>query len=334
LIQVFGNDQVILIDPRSTKINLKPFYENILENKAIVKVVHGPSEDIRLFHSLDCYPVSMFDTERAARLLNFRQTSLSALLQELFDIHITKDEQTSNWIKRPLTPSQIQYAARDVLHLLDLKEALEKKGHEKGIAQWIHEENRFWDAIRFSPTDTKLHNSQDERNLSPFQFHVFKSLLLLRESYAKELQAPPFHILSKDILYRLVRNADTFPTIAPMLKKTKGLHPIFKKSQICEAFDKAYVLARSEAINLQLSTSMNSYDTSFKEDDKYNEYVKLRGEISKVYGQHTAEFILPTSAIRSLLSNPRHFEDMGLNYRADLLKKLMCPPDVPLISGT
>ena len=51
-----------LIDPMSPQINLTPLYKHVLENNKIVKVIHSPSEDLRLLQTLKCYTTNIFDT--------------------------------------------------------------------------------------------------------------------------------------------------------------------------------------------------------------------------------------------------------------------------------
>jgi ribonuclease D len=98
LIQIFGNGTSYLFDPFS-EIDFKPVFE-ILENPSILKVMHSPAEDLQLLHKLNCFPVSIFDTERSARLLNYGAFSLSNLLMGILNVAIDKTQQKESSTKQ------------------------------------------------------------------------------------------------------------------------------------------------------------------------------------------------------------------------------------------
>lgn len=56
---------------------------------------------------------------------------LSASLRMVLGIHISKDEQQSNWDAKKLTRKQQEYAAADAIHLIPLKDELRKELSEK-----------------------------------------------------------------------------------------------------------------------------------------------------------------------------------------------------------
>ncbi|MEJ7659213.1 MAG: hypothetical protein WKG07_06090 [Hymenobacter sp.] len=50
--------------------------------------------------------------------------SLGRLIQSELGLEVDKGEQKSNWLKRPLTEAQKEYAANDVLYLFELTDRL------------------------------------------------------------------------------------------------------------------------------------------------------------------------------------------------------------------
>jgi ribonuclease D len=122
LIQIFDGETCYLIDPLSKKLNIIELFQ-VLENRFITKVCFSVDEDLRLLHSIGCFPANLYDTDIASRLLNYPAMSLTNLLMEILDVDPGESLQRSNWYNRPLTNKQINYAANDVLHLPELKKA-------------------------------------------------------------------------------------------------------------------------------------------------------------------------------------------------------------------
>ena len=58
-------------------MNLNAVYKEILENPGIEKIVHAPAEDLRIIRMQGYSPVSIFDTERSAKLLDFSQVNMN-----------------------------------------------------------------------------------------------------------------------------------------------------------------------------------------------------------------------------------------------------------------
>ena len=65
--------------------------------------------------------VNLFDTQLAEAFLNGHYSiGYQGLVEEKIGITVDKGETRSNWIRRPLTDSQLNYAASDVEFLLEL----------------------------------------------------------------------------------------------------------------------------------------------------------------------------------------------------------------------
>lgn len=323
LIQIYAGDRAIVVDPRSSKINLDILFRNILENEKILKVIHSPSEDIRLLQSLGCYTKPIFDTERSAKLLNFHETALVKLLKGVLGVHIDKKEQKSNWMLRPLSVSQVEYAMNDVIHLLPLKRKLVEMAKEKGIESWIDDENNDWNLYMYTPKESSgLASSRDAQILTPFQLHVYNAMLQIREKYAEQLSRPPHHILSRDVLLFYARESLSLDSLS--LHKAKGIHPIFRNYEVCNEFEETFENAIAEAMKLNLSNQkVKSSSDDESQDDKFIHFLKVREEITKYYGNSTANFILPISLIRKLVSDPQHINQINLPYRRNLIDQIV-----------
>ena len=60
-----------------------------------------------------------------------------ALVQQICDVDLPKGETRSNWLQRPLTESQCEYAAQDVTWLLRVWRELHRRCEEEGRLDWV-----------------------------------------------------------------------------------------------------------------------------------------------------------------------------------------------------
>ena len=120
LIQIGDGERAYLIDPLTID-NWQPL-SALLENPAVVKVLHACSEDLEVLLRLTgSLPAPLFDTQLAAAYLNLGfSMGYSRLVKEVLDLDLPKGETRSDWLQRPLSETQISYAAEDALHLAEV----------------------------------------------------------------------------------------------------------------------------------------------------------------------------------------------------------------------
>lgn len=127
LVQIYDGSNLSLIDVLAVQ-DPSPLAE-ILSAPKPLKVMHACSEDIEaLARGLNCRLTEVFDTQLCATLLGFRSgMGYANLVNELLDIELDKGESRTDWLARPLSPQQCNYAALDVLHLYDVYQQLEPR---------------------------------------------------------------------------------------------------------------------------------------------------------------------------------------------------------------
>jgi ribonuclease D len=131
-----------LIDPLYIS-NLAPL-ATLLTNPQVLKVLHSASEDLEVFQRwLGVLPQPLFDTQRAAALLNIGfGMGYRALVREICAVDLPKGETTSDWLQRPLTQSQCEYAGLDVTWLLSVWRELHSRCEQQNKLQWVLEDGR------------------------------------------------------------------------------------------------------------------------------------------------------------------------------------------------
>lgn len=117
----------------------------LLESPAVEKILHDARQDLVILgrYCGAARPRRLFDTRLAAGFAGHPPTlSLQQLLREVLGIELPKSETRTNWLRRPLSASQLEYALDDVRHLPALRDALREAARERGTADWLEEEMR------------------------------------------------------------------------------------------------------------------------------------------------------------------------------------------------
>lgn len=192
LLQIGLSGTTALIDPLAFQPG--PALAGLLENPANCCVVHSASEDMEaLADILPHGPGRLFDTQVAAAMAGLGQgLSYQKLVREITGEELEKGETRSDWLQRPLTDSQCDYAALDVLHLHAVHAHLHNRLEELGRLGWLDEEGRRLcqraERDRIDP--------QPQRKLSaaadwPRECQaLLRRILLWREHSARSLNKP------------------------------------------------------------------------------------------------------------------------------------------------
>lgn len=127
LLQVFDGKHAALIDP----LNINDWQEflAILTNPNIEKYFHSCSEDIEVFlHAFNCVPSPVIDSQILASFLdNPISSGYASLVNKYLGVELDKSETRTDWLKRPLTEKQCDYAINDVLYLFPLMDSLKSQ---------------------------------------------------------------------------------------------------------------------------------------------------------------------------------------------------------------
>ncbi|WP_237467868.1 ribonuclease D [Vibrio stylophorae] len=127
LIQLFDGQTLSLIDPLSIE-DMSPLWQ-LLVNPQVIKVLHACSEDLEVFlRAGGVLPAPMYDTQVMAAFLGHGlSTGFAKLVEEYLGVTLDKGESRTDWLARPLTDKQLNYAAADVHYLWPLYHTLAEK---------------------------------------------------------------------------------------------------------------------------------------------------------------------------------------------------------------
>lgn len=156
-------------------------------------ILHAASQDLPSLRELGLEPPVIFDTELAARLLGHERVGLGAVVEDTLGVTLAKAHSAADWSTRPLPQPWLEYAALDVLHLVDVRDALVAELDAQGKTEYAAQE---FEAVRTRPDKPPrdepwrrlggLHTVRGRRALA-----IARALWEAREDYAREQDTAP-----------------------------------------------------------------------------------------------------------------------------------------------
>jgi ribonuclease D len=223
LLQVSEGERAYLIDPLLIS-DWTPFAE-LLQDTAVIKVLHACSEDLEVFLRLTgSLPTPLFDTQLAAGYLNLGfSMGYSRLVQAVLNIELPKGETRSDWLQRPLSATQVSYAAEDVLHLAEVYAQLKAQFSAEKYA-WVLEDGAELVSNLRRETDPQqaYREAKLAWKLSRQQLAVLQALCAWREEQARARNQPRNRIIREHSLWPLAR---TQPENLVALARIEDMHP-------------------------------------------------------------------------------------------------------------
>ena len=223
LLQVISNNKIFLID--CLKIEIGNQFLSMLESENILKIFHSVRSDSTVLSKcLGVYTQNTFDIQIADKYLSSGNIkSYGKIVKNNLGIDIDKSQTNSNWLRRPLTESQIQYAANDVNFLIEISKIQMKKLKKKNLYEKVLKEskqetdlgNKDLKFLRLKKLKNKLTNKQRE-------------IFLWRENMAEESNVPPNRICKENEILRLSKIKDQ--------KSKKIMLEIFGDSYLVDQF--------------------------------------------------------------------------------------------------
>lgn len=120
LVQIAGGDRIACIDPLA--VDIGPALSPLLLDASVMKIFHACLQDLEvIWHTLGVLPCPIHDTQIAAALMSEEhQISYANLVAQETGTKLSKSETRTDWLRRPLSAAQIEYAADDVRYLQPL----------------------------------------------------------------------------------------------------------------------------------------------------------------------------------------------------------------------
>jgi len=211
--------RVVLVDPLA--VDPEPL-SKVLTGPGVM-VAHAASQDLEvLARACHASPSALFDTQLAAGFLGHGSASLASLVDRFLHLRLAKGDRLTDWSRRPLTPSQVAYAASDVAHLLTLADTISTQLHRRGRLAWAEEECAALLSRPVSPADPEeaWWKLSDNRQFQGVSRAVAQEVAAWREQRARALDVQPRMVLPDLALLSIAHSP---PATAAALRETRGI---------------------------------------------------------------------------------------------------------------
>lgn len=207
LLQLYDGETVSLIDPLTIS-DWSPF-KALLQETSIKKFLHAGSEDLEVFlNTFGMMPDPFIDTQILASFTGRPLSCGFATLVESFTgITLDKSESRTDWLARPLSERQCEYAAADVFYLLPIAQQLMVEAEAAGWLEAALDECRLMQGRRqdvLAPEDAWREIGQAWQ-LRPRQLGCLKKVAAWRLRSARERDMAVNFVIREEHLWQVAR---------------------------------------------------------------------------------------------------------------------------------
>lgn len=317
LVQVAANGLCALVDPLAfdTAHGLRRLVGGRL------CIMHSASEDVdALAPLLGDSTLDLFDTQIAAAMcgLGFG-LSYQRLVELLLETRIPKDETRSDWLRRPLSAAQLEYAEQDVAHLHELHALLHAQLRERGRLEW-HAQDCARLAARAHRPESDPQPQRAFRSAAGWpraKQALLRRILIWREHAARAFDKPRAWLLDDAAMLSLAQQPPSSPN--ELFERTRGLRAL-RSAPRAEVFEllRAPVseaeLADTAAVPPALSGAAKAALTS----------MKLAADAIALELDLPAGLLCPRRALEEYVSTRAWPETLG-GWRRELLEAAIAP---------
>ncbi len=236
-----SGQELVLIDPLAVDIGS---LGTVFESEACC-VFHAAQQDLDvLTHAVGSVPRRMVDTQIAAGFVGYGTPSLVSLLQGEIGITPAKGDRLTDWLRRPLSDSQRQYAAADVEYLLPVFDRLVEQLSELDRVEWAEEACRELQQrpVSGADPDAAWLRLKDARALRPRGRAVAQAVAAWRERRAMRTDVPVRQVLPDLAILGIAQRAPSSPK---ELAQARGVDERHSRGAIAEEILEAVRVGRT-----------------------------------------------------------------------------------------
>ncbi|MBD2785584.1 ribonuclease D [Xenorhabdus sp. DI] len=313
LIQLFDGEQLSLIDPLDIS-QWQPLRE-LLTDPNVLKFIHAGSEDLEVFgHSFQCLPEPMIDTQVLAAFIGHPiSCGFATLVAEYLHIELDKSESRTDWLARPLSGKQCQYAAADVYHLLPLADILMEKAELAGYLDAAKDESNLI-AQRRKEVVMPEYAYKDIGNawqLRPRQLACLQKLAAWRLNQARERDLAINFVIREENLWQVARYMPT---------SLGELDALGLSGQEIRCHGRRLLAMVAESRNIPEEACPNQIVNLIDYPDYRKAFKEIKSLVTQVAESHhfSAELLASRRQINQLLS--WHWKLKSSKYQPELIK--------------
>lgn len=219
LVQIAWEGGLVLVDPLAVDVSA---LAKAFSTDALV-ILHAADQDLEvLLRACGRLPEQIFDTQLCAGFIGFTTPSLFTLVESLLGTKLHKGDQLTDWMRRPLTDSQLAYAAGDVAHLLELHSLISERLEAEGRTEWAAEECALLLQREYAETvpEEAWWRLPHSRQIRGAARGVAQEVAAWRERRAQRLDIPVRFVLSDMAVTSLAQRP---PSNREELVRTRGV---------------------------------------------------------------------------------------------------------------
>lgn len=222
LIQLATEEVNAIVDPLAIH-DLSPLAE-LLDDENTVKIFHAGDQDVEIIiENIGVAPHPVFDTQIAAGLLGHpMQMGYGALVKTYCGVSLPKTDSYTDWTRRPLSDTQLDYAIDDVLYLPGIYRTMMQQLEETGRLEWLAEEfSQLADPATYRvDIDNCWRRLKRVNGLSRKQLAVAQAVAAWREESAIRRNVPRRWVLTDEFVVEIARRV---PRSREQLFEVRGL---------------------------------------------------------------------------------------------------------------
>ena len=308
LVQIAGSGRIACIDPLA--FDARPQLTELMNNTSVIKIFHACLQDLEVLElTLGTVPCPVFDTQLAHALMNEdHQISYAKLVAQELDIHLPKTETRTNWLKRPLSHAQMEYAADDVRYLLQIQRKQQTELQSLDRESWMQDEcnnlcsRSYVDQIDYSDIWTRV---KGKERLRPRELAVLQEAAIWREQQAITNDRPRRRILKDDIMIEIA------------IRQPNNSTELARIGNINRVLDPATIDSLSDAIN-----TINDKSESSWPSNKRRQFTEEQKKVLTAVLEHIKSAANKLGISQGILCNRKNAEKLVLGKR-----------DLPVLTG-
>jgi len=249
LIQLAGSGRIACVDPLA--FDTREHLSGLFNDRSITKVFHACLQDLEVLElTMGAIPCPLFDTQVATALMQEdHQISYARLVEKELGIKLAKSETRTNWLKRPLSAAQLEYAADDVRFLLPLYQQQQNELESLNRSIWMREECERLCSIEINNRDDLDHcwtRVKGKERLRGIELAVLQQAAIWREQQAMAKDRTRRRILPDDHMIQIaVRQPNNVSELA-RIGRIGRLLDMTELDSLAEAISTAYQMQETE----------------------------------------------------------------------------------------
>ena len=220
LIQINTGEHIYLLD--APQLQLSTLWQAL--NDVDIAIWHACGEDLGIFYLLSgCPPLTnIFDTQIALSYLTGQlQMGYQQALDDQLDKHIDKEHSQSDWLQRPLSDEQEQYAIDDVRFLPALYLSLEYALKQQGLYEYVWADCQLYAAELYESqhvADEAMYLTMADYRYNALQMAILQAVATWREQLARATNQPRTFVIKKQAVREIITEKPT--TMRELAHKT------------------------------------------------------------------------------------------------------------------